>query len=283
MGHLSGRRRRGGGGGGDVAQLDFLTVFIYIYLPWLLVLVFGLTWVIFAFLAPREVWSAWRIKNTPGRVGFLLFDDAGQGTLKGMKNEADKGVFVTNKDEYQIVPTSPPIEENVPQYDYREKPEWTEEQRVGHRQLVDAANVKLGEQTQAKQMLGETIKKRAVLFNKPCYIGIRTIGMGASPYMLEVMQDSVEGAKKRKARAESPVKLISVDVLKQVLTLTYPPARIMSIGKRHENRVRKKSALNIPIWAIVLFVVIGIVILLVPTGVVDLEAVGRMIMGVGKK
>lgn len=277
-----------------MAQADFVTVFIYIYLPWLLVTVFGLTWIIFAFLAPREIWSAWRIKNTPGMVGFLLFDDAGQGTVKGMKNEADKGVFVTKSDDYQIVPTSPPVEEAVPQYDYKEKPEWTEDQKTGHRRLVDEANAKLRDQAHAKHLLGETIKKRAVLFGKPCYIGLRTIGMGASPYMLEVMQDSVEQASSKggllsflkprdESRERTPVKLISVDVLKQVLTLTYPPARIMSIGKRHENRVRKKSAFNLPGWAIAFFLVIGIVILLVATGVVDLDAIGRMVMGVGKK
>ena len=264
-----------------MAQADFLTVFLYIYLPWILVTVFGLTWIIFAFLAPREIWSAWKIKNTPGMVGFLLFDDAGQGTLKGMKNEADKGVFVTKKDEYQVVPTSPPVEGEVPQYTYKNDEKWTDDQKEEHRRLVDEANAKLRAQAHAKQVIGETIKKRSVLFGKPCYIGISTIGMGAGPHMLEVMQDSVNDA--INPRKVKPTNLISVDVLKQVLTLTYPPARIMSIGKRHENRMRKKGAFNIPPWAIVFLLVIGVVVLLVATGVIDVDAIGKMIMGVGKK
>jgi len=68
-----------------------------------------------------------------------------------------------------------------------------------------------------------------------------------------------------------------------VLTLTYPPARIMSIGKRHENRMRKKGAFNIPPWAFLVIAVIGIVVLLVSTGIIDIEALGKMVMVGGKK
>jgi len=266
-----------------MVQADFMTVFLYIYLPWILVTVFGLTWIIFAFLAPREIWSAWKIKNTPGMVGFLLFDDAGQGTLKGMRNEADKGIFVTKKDEYQVVPTSPPVEGEVPQYQYKNDERWTADQKDEHRRVVDEANAKLKAQAEAKHIIGETIKKRSVLFGKPCYIGISTIGMGAGPHTLELMQNSVEAAKKTNPRKTTLTNLISVDVLKQVLTLTYPPARIMSIGKRHENRMRKKGAFNIPMWTFAFLLVVGVVILLVATGVVDIDAIDKMIMGMGKK
>jgi len=247
-----------------------LRVFVFLYLPWILTAVFGLTWLVFAALAPREVWTAWKIKNLPGVVGFIVYDDAGQGKLKAMRNVADRGIFKCGKREYQIIPTAPAIEEEVPQYTYQIQPDWTEEQIERHKRAVDLANKRLREEAEAKRLLGELVKKRHILFGKPNYIGLETMSMSANPTLLAAMQDAVESVD-----SPTPIRLLGVDVLKQVLLKAYPSSRIESIGLLHENIVRRKMSRGgeIPIWAVILLVGALALIFLQLAGVVDFQAI----------
>jgi len=255
----------------------FSQVFMIVYLPWILFGVTAFTGIIFALLAPREIWTAWRIKNTPGLVGVTLFDDSGQGLLKAVRNVADKGVFVTNKDEYVIVATSPPVEDEVPQYQYSFKPEWSEEERERHKEAVDKLNRRLREEAEVKRIISEVVKKRHILYGKPHYLGLLTASMGASPDTVGLMQDAVEGVEYRDSKY---VKLIDVDVWKQVLPKVYPPSRLESITKRHENRVRGKTAVQIPSALIIVIMIIAAILILGMTGIVDFGALGSSILGV---
>lgn len=281
-----------------MAQVDFMTIFLMLYLPWILSVLFGAMWIAFILLAPREIWTACRIKWSPRLVGFALFDDGNQGIIQAMTNVADKGIFANNKDEYVVVPTSMPIRDTPLKYEYTFDEKWTEEQKAEHMKAVDAANERLKLDAEIERVVSETAKKRHTLFGKPFYIGSCSTGLGANPAMLALMQGAVDkavspdqegilnkflnkvlGPVKRAPAKTSLVQLMTVDTLKQVLTKAYPPARLESIGKRHENRVRKKGAASLPGWLIVILLVVGVVALLGATGVIDFNAIGKMVLG----